>query len=217
VELPAAPRLGSLRVETTPPGADVLLDGTARGKTPLDLAGVEPGEHEVTLMGGGGRHTERVTVTAGGTSSLVVPLETADPIQAGWLTVVSPVELQLLEDGRLVGSSRMERVMLRAGEHRLRLVNAPLGFESEAAVRVRAGEVTRHEVVVPHGTVSVNAVPWAEVFLDGRRVGETPLANLPTPIGPHDLVLRHPKYPDQRRSVTVSLKDPVRIGVDMRQ
>lgn len=218
VELPAAPpRLGALRVDTTPPGALVLLDGTPRGRTPLDLADVEPGEHQLTVQGTSGSRSERVTVAAGGVASIVVPLGRAEGVGAGWLSVSSPIELQVFEGQELVGSSRMERIMLRVGQHDLRVVSASLGFEASGTVRVRPGGVERWEVAVPNGTISVNAIPWAEVFLDGTRIGETPIDSHPALLGPHDLVLRHPKYAEQRRRVTVSLKQPARLGVDMRR
>jgi hypothetical protein len=72
-------------------------------------------------------------------------------------------------------------------------------------------------VALPNGTISVNAVPWAEVLLDGKAIGETPIANLSVPIGPHELVLRNPRYTEQRRSVVVTVGTPVRLGVDLRQ
>lgn len=40
---------GNLRVETTPPGATVAVDGTERGQTPLALMGLPIGQHQVSL------------------------------------------------------------------------------------------------------------------------------------------------------------------------
>jgi hypothetical protein len=53
--------------------------------------------------------------------------------------------------------------------------------------------------------------------VDGRRVGETPVANLAVPIGAHEITLRNPKFPEQKRSVVISLAGPSRLGVDLRQ
>ena len=36
--------------------------------------------------------------------------------------------------------------------------------------------------------VSLGSRPWADVWLDGRRVGFTPLTDLAVPCGPHDIV-----------------------------
>ena len=217
VELSEAPVAASLRVDSSPPGANVEVDGTLRGVSPVAITGLEPGEHDVTLRSGSTVFSQRVTLQAGASASLVVPLARADVGAAGWVTVSSPLELQLYEGQSLVGSSRMERVMLPAGSHTLRLVNAQTDFETTARVQIQAGAGTSLPVKLPNGQLSVNAVPWAEVLLDGRRIGETPIANFATQIGSHEIVLRHPRYAEQRRAIVVSVGAPVRVGVDLRQ
>jgi serine/threonine-protein kinase len=69
----------------------------------------------------------------------------------------------------------------------------------------------------PQGTLSINALPWAEVWVDGKPAGETPIGNLSLPIGNHELVFRHPELGEQRRTVTVGALAPVRVGVDLRK
>ncbi len=133
------------------------------------------------------------------------------------MTIAAPIELQVFDGDSLVGSSRNQRIMLMPGRRTLRLANVALGFERTQAVTVEAGAVTRLNVPVPNGTLSVNAVPWAEVSIDGRVVGETPIANLSIAIGAHEILLRNPKFPEQRRTVVVSLTAPSRIGIDLRQ
>lgn len=161
--------------------------------------------------------SQTVAVAAGATASLTVPLARTDGGAAGWVFVSSPVDLQIFEGDTLVGSSQMARIMLPAGTRTLRLVNAPTGFETTTRVDVQAGVGTRLPVKLPNGQLSVNAVPWAEVFLDGRRIGETPIANFAAQIGSHEVVLRNPRFPEQRRTVVVPVSTPVRLGVDLRQ
>ena len=40
------------------------------------------------------------------------------------------------------------------------------------------GKVANLAVDLPKGVVNLNATPWAEVWIDGQRVGETPIGNL---------------------------------------
>jgi hypothetical protein len=65
--------------------------------------------------------------------------------------------------------------------------------------------------------VNLNASPWAEVFIDGERVGDTPIGNLAVPIGPHEIVFRHPQFGERRHAVSVTAGVPVRISVEMKQ
>jgi serine/threonine-protein kinase len=67
------------------------------------------------------------------------------------------------------------------------------------------------------GTLSVNAQPWAEVWVDGQRIGETPIGNLSLPIGHHELVVRHPQLGERRQTVAVGANGPSRIGIDLRR
>ncbi|MBL8921216.1 MAG: protein kinase [Myxococcaceae bacterium] len=67
------------------------------------------------------------------------------------------------------------------------------------------------------GALVLDATPWAEVTVDGRRVGETPLANVSVPPGLHTLVFRNPETGKSvRRVVTVYPGQRVSAKVDLR-
>ena len=151
-------------------------------------------------------------------SSLVVPLavrETAP--QSGWISVSSPVDVQLFENGRLLGSSLTDRIMVPSGTHQVEVVNETLGYRMTRSVQVTAGKVASLAVKLPMGSVAINAVPWAEVWMDGNRVGETPIGNLPATIGSHEIVFRNPELGEKLQVVTVTLTTPARLSVDMRK
>jgi hypothetical protein len=65
--------------------------------------------------------------------------------------------------------------------------------------------------------MSLNATPWAEVWVDGEKLGDTPIGNHQLTLGPHDIVFRHPDLGEQRHTVMVTLKTPVRLSVDLRK
>jgi hypothetical protein len=219
VDLQAASSTGVLSVATLPPGVTVEVDGLGRGASPVEVAGLAPGEHAVSVIAGNRTVTQRVTVAAGRTTTLLVPVARPEVAAGtvGFVTITAPIELQVFEGDSLVGSSRNQRIMLMPGVRGLRLANPALGFERVVQVAVEAGATSRVTVPVPNGSLSVNAVPWAEVLLDGAVIGETPIANLAVIPGSHEIVLRNPKFPEQRRTVVVSLAAPLRVGVDLRQ
>jgi hypothetical protein len=82
---------------------------------------------------------------------------------------------------------------------------------------VAAGKVAQLKLEWPKGSVSLNALPWAEVWIDGEKSGETPLGNLSLPIGPHEIIFRHPDFGELRQAVTVTLTAPARVSVDLRK
>jgi hypothetical protein len=134
----------------------------------------------------------------------------------GWLTITSGVPMHVIENGKLVGTSDMSRIPLSAGSHELELVNAGLGYRVLRVVHITAGQTFNVGLRSPMGSLSINALPWAEVSINGQRAGETPIANLSLPIGNHEVLFRHPEFGEQRRTVTVGVQGPVRLGVDMK-
>jgi hypothetical protein len=213
-----APTFGKLQVRSEPAGASVVVDGADRGKAPLLVDALAPGEHTIVLQSDVATVKQTVTIDAGETASLVVPLAAAEgaPV-SGWVSVKAPVELQLYENKNLIGTTQSDRVMVSAGRHDLELVNEPLGYRVTRTIQVAPGRVAPIAVNWPTGTLAINALPWADVIVDGNPAGQTPIGNLTLPIGPHDIVFRHPDLGEQRQAVTVSLKEPARVSVDMRK
>jgi hypothetical protein len=219
IELPrAASLLGELQVRTEPAGAQVTVDGHVYGKSPVTVEGLAPGTHSVVLQNELGSMTQEVKIEAGTTASLVVPLTAPRnaPV-SGWIAVAAPVQLQLFEDSRLVGTSESERIMVSVGRHELRMVNESVGFSRSQVVNVMPGRVTTIKPQWPDGSMAFNATPWAEVWVDGRQVGETPLGNVSVPIGTHDVLFRHPELGEKRVRAVVTLSAPAKVSVDMRQ
>jgi PEGA domain len=219
IELPrTASATGQLQIRTEPAGAAVTVDGVPRGPSPAMVGDLAPGTHTVSVEGPLGTVKQSVTVEAGVAASLVVPLTTPDnaPV-SGWISVSAPVDVQLYENQRLLGSSQSDRIMVSAGHHEIEIVNEAIGYRITRTVQVPAGKVAPIKIDLPKGTIALNAIPWAEVWIDGEKVGETPVGNLAVSIGPHEVVFRNPELGEQRSVVTVTLAAPARLSVDLRK
>ena len=219
LEFANTPETGQLRVESQPAGAKVTVDGIARGVTPLTVPDLLPGDHEVILETADANARHVVNVQAGGTASLVAPVgvvaAAGGPV-SGWLAVKAPFTLEIREAGRVIGTTDADRIMLAAGRHELQLVNESLGYAATRVVTVQPGKVSPVTADLPNGVVNLQALPWAEVWIDGQRIGDTPIGNLSVPIGPHEVVFRHPQYGEKRHAISVTLRTPVRLSVDMK-
>jgi hypothetical protein len=204
-------------VESEPRGVSVLVDGAAAGRTPVTVAELAPGPHTVTLAAASGRVERRVEIEAGATASIFVSLAPEGATLAGWVRVNVPFEVAISEDGKLMGTSAAERLMLPAGRHTLQLSSEALGYTAAATVAVTPGSTTTLVAELPMASINVNAQPWAEVFIDGQPVGTTPLANVPVQIGPHDVVLRNPALGERAQRILVRYGAPNRLSVDLRK
>jgi hypothetical protein len=220
LEFADTPTTGMLVVHSQPQGANVTVDGTPRGVAPITIEGLSSGDHDVVLQSAAGTSRHTVKVLAGTTASLVAPIITTAPVAegpvSGWISVKAPFVIEIHEDGRLIGTTETDRLMLASGRHSLEFVNSSLGYRQTQAVQVLPGKVASVSVDLPQGSVNLNAAPWAEVWIDGRRVGETPIGNLAVPIGPHEIVFRHPEFGEKKQAVSVTTGAPVRLSVSMK-
>jgi hypothetical protein len=198
---------GGLRVSSTPAGARVLVDGKARGVTPLTLTDVIPGSHEIELKSDAGSVKRSVTVAADKTA------EITESIFSGWLAVYSPFDLDITEGGRALRLDDRHQVMLPPGQHELRLVNRALEYEAVRQVQLKPGEVTNLSLTAPPSTMTVTATEAAEVWLDGARVGVTPLNAVSVELGTHEIVVKRTTGGERRFTVTMTVK-PFTLNVD---
>ncbi len=147
-------------------------------------------------------------------------VEPTAPVPAGprfgGLTVSSSIELEVFKDGRAIGSTATP-VAVNEGSHDLEFVNDTLGFRFRQTVAVKGGQMTTVNIAVPNGRVSINAVPWAEVTIDGTPAGQTPLANISLPIGTHEIVFRHPQLGERRQTIVVKVDGLTRVSQTFQQ
>jgi len=107
--------------------------------------------------------------------------------------------------------------MVAAGRHDFEVSNEALGYRTTQSIQVTPGQVARIRPDWPMGTIAINAAPWANVTLDGKDLGETPVGNTSVPIGTHEVIFRHPQLGEQRITATVTASAPARLSVDMRK
>jgi hypothetical protein len=145
------------------------------------------------------------------------PAPTPPPVTGrfGGVRITSPIELQVFENGALVGSTAGP-IAIADGRHVFDLINETLGYRSRTTVEVKAGQMAAVPITLPNGRISINAAPWAEVSINGTPAGQTPLANMTIPIGTHEIVFRHPEFGEQRHSVVVKAEGITRVSASFR-
>lgn len=149
-----------------------------------------------------------------------VPRKVLSPPGTGLLKIVTVPEGALASLGsRVLGKTPLELAM-EPGRFRIRL--EALGHEpAEAEVRVSEGLASRLDwaLVREQGTLEVTSdPPGAEVWVDGGRVGTTPLEGVRHGFGLVKVELRHPERkawsrlvllkPGQRETLRVVLPPP---------
>src|SRR5688572_8980402 len=214
---PPAPsaEAASVRITSEPAQALVSIDGVARGSTPLVVSQLTPGVHKVTVRSSD-RQVNRTIEVADGRPQALDVLLPAPTVGPGWVTIATATPLRVFENGRFVGATGGDPIPLSPGVRDLDLVNEEMGVRMRQRVSVQPGAFTKVTPVLPRGSLAINAQPWAEVWLNGEPVGETPLGNLSRPIGFYDVLLRHPDHGERKARLRVTGEGTARLYVDMR-
>lgn len=198
---------GGLTIDTQPTGAKVSVDGNDAGVTPLKLENLTPGRHTVVVTTDNATVRRTVRVEAGRILTLDIP------VYSGWVVVFSPIPLDIASEGATLGNTDTGRIVLPPGRHVLTLTSREYGFSESRAVEIIPGE-ERPLNIEPKGLVNVNAHPWAEVWIDGKKAGDTPIANLPVLLGTRVFVFKHPQYGERRITTTIT-STPAALTIDL--
>jgi hypothetical protein len=208
---PAPPALsgssGRLAITTQPAGARVTVDGKAVGETPLTLDTVSLGRHVIAITAANGASAKRtVRIEPGKTVAIDLPLF------SGFAAISAPFVIDVAENGKTLGTSS-DQILLMPGRHVLRLSNKELGYVASETVEIQPGEVTRLSID-PRGRANINAAPWAEVWIDGEKAGDTPLANVAIRLGVREIVFKNPQFGERKVTTTITANAPATISID---
>jgi hypothetical protein len=225
----SASNTGNLTINTRPDGFEVLIDGERRGVTPLSLT-LASGSYTMIVRGAGNERMVPLKIVAGAEVSHYFEMKAPEPTAratapsaakrkppsslAGWLSIAAPFQVEVLERDIVIGTSEQDRLAVPSGRHDIVLSNRTLGYVEPRTIEIAAGKPTAIRIDPPEVAVSINVRPWADVFIDGRSVGQTPIGNLLVPIGSHELMFRHPDLGEQKQTVVVSVSGPNRFAAD---
>lgn len=208
-------------IDSAVPGDIVMVDGHQVGTTPFQLS-LDQSMRSVRVYSldrlrepapAAAEAAPPAAAQAARTAAILA--QAANRPRSGGLRISSPIEVQVLEGDRVLGSSVDGPVVISAGVHQLDLVNAALGYRARQTVEIKAGEIVPLAVKPPDGRLSINALPWAQVSIDGTPVGETPLANLSVAAGPHEIVFRHPQLGEKRETIVVRAGAASRVSATL--
>jgi hypothetical protein len=227
VETKPAATTGELRILSKPEGAAVLLDGKAKGVTPLTEKNLAPGKHTVELSHEGyetAKHSAEVK--AGETARVDLILAPSN----GTVKLSSvPAGADVAIDGRPTGMQTPAEFTLSKGDHSFTLTKK--GFqEAGDLITVNAGQTMsltpelRAQPQTPRspwqrltgeGKVRIQVKtdpPGAWIFVNGRRLpNQTPTA-WGLPPGSYRIALRKQGFRQVVRDITVEQGNPVTLN-----
>lgn len=131
------------------------------------------------------------------------PPDSRTPDTGHLLVLVEPWA-EVAVDGVDRGQTPLPEMILPAGSHALVLSNPNFVGLIRDRVQVPAGQsVERRYSFNESGTLRLLVRPWADVYVDGRHAGQTPMAALRLPPGTHTIVMRHPELGEKSAVVEI--------------
>jgi hypothetical protein len=192
------PQTGSLRVVTSAPAAEVVVDGENKGPANAEITGLKVGQHIVEVRAKGfAPQVMEVTVAAGEQRIAQVTLQPQATAQIAKLRIVTPVpEAEVFVDGASLGKAPVERNDLAPGKHYVVVRARGYAEWKREVILDPAAPVTLTADLSASGRVTVLAnVDGADVLIDGELKGHTPLRNLENvPAGDHLAEVRMKGY-----------------------
>jgi len=194
---------GAATIASDPKGAEVWIDGSsADERTPAKIE-LPPGQHRIELrLAGHETWTHQIDVDPGQQVLLEPSLK---PLPARARIVTEPAGARITVDGADRGESPVTLDDLTPGKH---TVTASLPGKVDAEQELVAEPGGEHEVAIelkdrpndaaspaqPKGkaTLNITSLPWADVTLDGKPIGRTPIRGRQISAGKHTVVLSNP-------------------------
>ncbi|MCB9557735.1 MAG: PEGA domain-containing protein [Deltaproteobacteria bacterium] len=212
-EAPASQTM--LLVACDVPDAELFVDDKAVDKG-VALVPVTPGKHRVEArIGGKPAQLREVVAVADQTTKVTFYLR--QTASAATLQIVaSEKDTEVFVNGEPRGKAPIRIDGLPPGTH---LVEGKKnGFaRAEQSVQLIAGEFKAIKLTLSKqqprgGSVRVvSPLLGAQVFLDGRFVGKTPLLRHGVDPGPHFVTVRHPKHKELVKSIEVKQGETVAV------
>ena len=213
---------GLIEVRTVPNvRAQVFVDGVDRGTSPTRIPGVPVGGHVIRVVADGYQVIERrVEVGADSTAMLDILLVAEDSRSVGMNMRGPTPETTNAMNGMQEGPVENMGVtsQMQEQEQPVSAMNSPSTMTTVSMQTTESNNSNEQSSMMAtkrpsrgRGTLVINSQPWSQIFVDGRRRGNTPQPSLRVPAGQHRIRLRASDGRTYEETVTVRNGGTVRI------
>ena len=181
------PIYGFLEISSSPIRADIYIDGRHYGQTPKVISDLIIGKHELKLTKQGcATSIISINITEGETLKINETLQTGKEIT---ITTGQNGD-KIYVDDNYMGESPLT-VNLNYGNHEVKAMRGDRNTTKNIDVKVNGGDT---EVMLTFGRlVTINSSNKGDdVYVDGKKVGETPM-DIDLSLGSHEVEVRRGK------------------------
>lgn len=188
------PHAGTLNITSNPPGAKISIDQTrTRFRTPATLGDVTLNEmHKVKVELDGYKSQTKTKILKKAEEDLDFNL---DRNVVTLHISVKPENASIYINGRQRGVDADDLVPGKTYAIRIEADGYETireNYKAKDQDEAKGWELRKKEIIF--GTISLGAIPWANVFVDGKEVGVSPILDHKLTVGEHSIVFRNPDY-----------------------
>jgi hypothetical protein len=210
----------SLRIISNEPDVEIFVDGEQKGKAPVTIQGIKPGEHIV-----GGRKArfksleQTVRVAAGENAIVSFRMEVAPPDRPrAVLKVQSQVpNAEVFLDGSSLGRAPVDRNDLDPGKHYVVVHKDGFTDFKREIILIENQPVTLVADLAATGGLRILSSPeGAEVKIDGELIGRTPVQRDAVTSGDHIVEFKLNGFFDHKETMKIEGGREKVFSVDMK-
>jgi hypothetical protein len=215
----AASGNGSLRIIANEPDVEIYVDGEDKGKAPVTMNDIRPGEHIVGARKKGFKQQEQTQRVASNENAIVsFRMEVAPPDRphAGLKVQSTIPNAEVFLDGSSLGRAPVDRNDLDPGKHYVSVHrDGYTDFKREIVLQENQA-VTLVADLSATGSLRILSTPeGAEVRIDGELIGHTPVAH-DVAAGDHVVEFRLKGYFDHKETMKAEGGREKVYSVDMK-
>lgn len=206
---------GNLKISSDPSGAEVWLDKDKIGTTPFEKTNLVVGIYPLIIRKKGYEdYTKSVSVSANKTTEITAIKLT----QVERLTVNSETAgAEILVDGKSYGTKKFDDNVVLGGHTITIRKDGFTTYEEKVKIEANKPKVITKKlvptVISQYGTLTVSSEPsGAEVLINDKSVGKTPLKNHKISVGESKITIRKDGFRPYTETKKIELNNPTNVS-----
>lgn len=209
--------MGSLKIDTNPSGAKVLVNGSDSDQTTPAIIDDLPlqKEADISLQKDGYKTVTKKVMISETTQDFHADLQKKGPTLKIHTT---PSNATIYLNKKSYGNTITD---LNKNQTYTLRVEAKGYDPEERKIKIEGDQleldIELKKKETQAGTISISATPWATIVIDDNVIGTSPILNFSLSAGKHTVIFRHPDFPDIRKTVNIKHNDSQKLIIDLRQ